>query len=64
MNTRRITLVMEGLETDGGHVRLARLLKSLRSLNRSLSRLDSREAGGTGASRFVVVTLTHDSPAT
>ncbi len=64
MDNNRITLVIEGLESDQGHVRLDYFLKALRKLYSSLSKLDSKEAGGKRASDFVVVGLSHNSPAT
>jgi len=63
VDNNRIKLVMEGLESDGGHVRLELFLKALKNLYSSLSKIDTKEAGGKRASEFVVVGLSHNSPA-
>lgn len=63
METNRIKLIIEGLESDGGHVRLEYFLKTLRNLHSCLSKIDSKTAGGKKASEFVVVGLSHNSPA-
>ncbi|MDO8811391.1 MAG: hypothetical protein Q7J38_05105 [Gallionella sp.] len=64
MENHHIKLVIEGLESDEGHVRLEYFLKALKNLYSSLSKLDCKEAGGKRASDFVVVGLSHNSPAT
>lgn len=64
MENHHIKLVIEGLESDEGHVRLEYFLKALESLQSSLSKLDCKAAGGKRASDFVVVGLSHNSPAT
>lgn len=64
MENHHIKLVIEGLESDQGHVRLDYFLRALERLYSSLSKLDSKEAGGKRASDFVVVGLSHNSPAT
>lgn len=63
VETNRIKLIIEGLESDGGHVRLEYFLKALKNLYSSLSKIDSKEAGGKRASEFIVVGLSHNSPA-
>lgn len=64
MENHHIKLIIEGLESDDGHVRLEYFLKTLKNLYSSLSKFDCKEAGGKRASDFVVVGLSHSSPAT
>jgi hypothetical protein len=60
----RITLVIEGPELEGGHVRLDVFASQLRQLNKALARADEVVADGVRNSHFVVVGLSHSSPAT
>lgn len=64
MDETRITLVIEGPERDGGHVRLDVFASQLRQLSKALSRADEIVADGVRNSHFAVVGLSHSSPAT
>jgi len=59
----RITLVLEGMPRDGGHVRFETFLYELRSLQSALTKLDAAAAEGQRNSHFAVVGLSHSSPA-
>lgn len=61
--SKRVRLVMEGLASEEGHVRLPDFLAQLRRLNSSLVRADRLESGGRSI-YFRVVELSHSSPAT
>lgn len=64
MVSNRITLVVEGLEQDGGDVRLEVFVEELQKLLAALARSDKSTSGGKRNSYFAVVGLSHSSPAT
>ena len=63
MAENRITLIMEGVKPDEGHVRFDVFIQELQSLKNLLGRLDSISAAGSRNSHFAVVGLSHSSPA-
>lgn len=64
MAGKRITLVIEGPDRDGGHVRLDVFASQLKQLNKALARADEISADGGRSIHFAVVGLSHSSPAT
>jgi hypothetical protein len=64
VTSNRITLVVEGLEQDGGDVRLEVFVEELQKLQAALARSDRTISGGKRNSYFAVVGLSHSSPAT
>jgi hypothetical protein len=64
VDATRITLVIEGPEKDGGHIRLEVFASQLRLLSKTLARADEVVGQGTRNTHFAVVGLSHSSPAT
>lgn len=64
MAEHRITLVVEGLESDDGHVRLEAFVEQLIRIQAALAKLDKSMSGGKRNSHFVITGLSHSSPAT
>lgn len=64
MASHRVKLVVEGLESDDGHVRLDVFVGELQKLQAALGRADARVSDGKRCSYFAVVGLSHNSPAT
>ena len=64
MDERRVTLIVEGLSSDGGHVRLDAFLTALEKLRSTLIKLDALGSDGKPSSYFTIVGLSHNSPAT
>jgi hypothetical protein len=61
----RVTLIIEGLESENGHVRLADFIGQLYSLQAALRRTDSLTYGeGKPGVQFQIVELSHSSPTT
>ncbi len=60
----RISLSVEGLHEDDGHVRLPALVNELQILSGLLGKIDRQVSGGNTANHFRVVDLSHASPAT
>jgi len=61
---KRIVLVIEGPDRDGGHVRLDVFASQLKQLNKALGRADEISSDGGRSIHFAVVGLSHSSPAT
>lgn len=64
MVTHRVTLVLEGMERDQGHVRLDVFVEQLTKLQATLARTDKSLSGGRRSGYFAIVGLSHSSPAT
>lgn len=64
MTSYRVKLVVEGLDSDDGHVRLDVFVSELQKLQTALGRADARVSNGKRCSYFAVVGLSHNSPAT
>ena len=62
-NENRISLILEGTQRDGGHVRFDVFLQELQRLQSMLGTLDAAAANGQRNSHFAVVGLSHSSPA-
>lgn len=63
MAENRITLIMEGVRPDEGHVRFDVFIQELQRLKNLLGRLDGISTSGQRNSHFAVVGLSHSSPA-
>lgn len=63
MAENRITLILEGLAEDGGHVRLPVFLAALENLHGALVSVETQINNGQRANVFQVVDLSHSSPA-
>ena len=55
MAVTKITLTVEGLHSEDGHVRLSSFLNELREVNSALTLLDRKVSGGEQANYFRVV---------
>lgn len=64
MKSYRLKLVVEGLDRDGGDVRLDVFVKELQKLQSALNRVDAKAADGERCSYFAIVGLSHSSPST
>ena len=63
MADNRISLILEGMQRDDGHVRFDVFLQELQRLKSVLGRLDGSSTDGQRNSHFAVVGLSHSSPA-
>ena len=63
MADNRITLILEGLTGDDGHVRLPVFLGALENLYAALLKIDAQANNGQKANTFQIVDLSHSSPA-